>query len=123
MLSEIIKNRLQEKNSTLESLQKQTNIPLRYLISFEAGNFSDLPAPVFVHGYLKKISKALELDEEILWEEFKKDSKDPRFLEIDALPKNRFEHSLKLRQHFSKLLKILPITIIAIILLGFLFFK
>jgi cytoskeletal protein RodZ len=123
MLSEIIKNRLQEKNLTLEELHEQTNIPLRHLVSFESGDFSNLPTSVFIHGYLTKIASALELSGEDLWQEFKKDFNKSGTSQTDALPKNRFEQQLKTRRTFLKILKLIPIIIIAIILLGFIAFQ
>lgn len=119
MLSEIIKTGREEKKLTIENLQEQTNIPIKHLNALESEDFSDLPAPVFIRGYLQKISRALKLNSDELWQEFSNDFKKSKTTTADALPKNRFEQSKKLRYWPLKFIRILPTIVIGVAVIGF----
>ena len=49
---------------SLEELSWSTKIRMEYLTSLEAGDFSNMPAEVFVKGYIKAYAFYLELDPE-----------------------------------------------------------
>jgi len=50
------------KNINLDQICETTKISRPYLIAIEANNFTSLPAPVFVRGFIVQISKILGLD-------------------------------------------------------------
>jgi curved DNA-binding protein CbpA len=54
------------KNIDLNQFSQLTCIAIRHLYAIENNNFSVLPAPVFVRGYIIQYCRILELDEEIL---------------------------------------------------------
>ena len=49
---------------TLEQVFDRTRIQLRYLEAIEAGNYSSLPATVYIRGFVRTYAKLLDLDEE-----------------------------------------------------------
>jgi curved DNA-binding protein CbpA len=52
------------KKVKLEDFSQQTCISIRYLYAIENNNYSALPAPVFVRGYINQYCKNLDLDAE-----------------------------------------------------------
>jgi curved DNA-binding protein CbpA len=53
----------QYKNINLEQLSKETRISKTYIAAIEAEEFSALPAPVFLRGFLIQLARILGLDE------------------------------------------------------------
>ena len=51
------------RKRTIEELADETRISLRYLHALESNDFDSLPAETFVRGYVKEISRALQIDE------------------------------------------------------------
>jgi hypothetical protein len=51
------------RKRTLEELAAETRISMRYLHALESNDFDSLPAETFVRGYVKEISRALQIDE------------------------------------------------------------
>lgn len=51
------------KEVTLENIAEHTKINISHLRAIEENNFTALPAPVFVRGFLAQISKILRIDE------------------------------------------------------------
>jgi cytoskeletal protein RodZ len=47
---------------SLEDVQKKTGIKAEYVGALENGKLADLPAPVYVHGYLKSLSRLYGLE-------------------------------------------------------------
>lgn len=107
----------------VEDVNQKTNVPLKYIVALEEADFSSLPAPVYIRGYLKKISQLLNLNDEELWKLFLKEQGESKTPAIDILPQNRFEQPLKWRYIVLKILKSLPVIIITITVAGFLFMQ
>ncbi|MEZ4156653.1 MAG: helix-turn-helix domain-containing protein [Candidatus Paceibacterota bacterium] len=80
---------LKRKHLTPERLQGLTEVPMHYLDSLLAGDWADLPARPYVRGYLIKIARELDLDEDDLLDRYQN-----QFLaasgSFDSLPGNRF---------------------------------
>jgi len=123
MLSEIIKKEREAKRLSREDLSDQTNIPAKHLSALEDSDFSSLPAPVYVRGYLKKIAKNLDLNNDELWDLFLKELDQAQPVAVDVLPNNRFEKKVKPHYLIFKILKIVPIIIIVGTVGGFLFYQ
>jgi len=51
------------RNRTIEELADETRISLRYLQALESDDFDSLPAETFVRGYVKELSRALQINE------------------------------------------------------------
>lgn len=54
----------ERKGWTLQQVADRTRIPLRYLESMEGGDFTGMPATVYVRGFLRSYCKILDLDED-----------------------------------------------------------
>lgn len=53
-----------QKNLSLEELEQQTKIRLRFLHAIEEGNFDEAPGEVYLRGFLRSYAKAVDLDPE-----------------------------------------------------------
>lgn len=62
---------------SLAELSTLTRIPTRYLLALEQNDFSILPNRVFSIGYVRAYAGALDLDEQLAVERFKRESPDP----------------------------------------------
>jgi cytoskeletal protein RodZ len=51
------------RKRTLEELADETRISLRYLHALESNDFDSLPAATFVRGYVKELSRALDIQD------------------------------------------------------------
>ncbi len=122
-ISETLKKERESKRLTIEDVSQKTNVPKRYVSALEEADFANLPAPVYIRGYLKKISQLLNLNEEETWNLFLKEHAESKAPAIDILPQNRFEQPLKWHYIFLKILKSLPVIIIVITVAGFLFIQ
>jgi len=123
MLSEIIKKERENKRLTTEDVHQQTNVPLKYIVALEESDFSNLPAPVYIRGYLKKIASLLNLNAEELYNLFLKDYEGAKAPIVDILPQNRFEQPLKWRYISLKIVKFLPIILVTVGVVGFLIYQ
>lgn len=63
---EFLKKIREYKCVDLDSLSERTRISSTYLKAIEADRYSDLPAPVFVRGFIVHIAKSLGLNENIV---------------------------------------------------------
>lgn len=89
-LHELLKEQLGIKSYTLERLGHLTGITDRHLEGLFNGDFGKLPAAPYVRGYLIKIAPLLDLNEQELWEAYKKEERLKRSGAEDKLPSNRF---------------------------------
>ncbi len=51
---------------TLQQVVDRSRIPLGHLIAIEAGNYSSIPAEVYMRGFVRSYAKLLDLDEETM---------------------------------------------------------
>ncbi|MEM1426657.1 MAG: RodZ domain-containing protein [Cyanobacteria bacterium P01_H01_bin.130] len=58
----VLKGLREEQGLTLESLAAQTKIQRRILVAIEAGDWSSLPEPVYVQGFIRRYGNTLGLD-------------------------------------------------------------
>jgi cytoskeletal protein RodZ len=72
-LSEYLLGVRKQQNFSLEDVSDSTGIPVKFLLSLEAGNFFALPPSVYVRGFLKKIAELYKIPESTLIEQFKKE--------------------------------------------------
>lgn len=95
-LSEVLIDAMKARGMSTEKLAEETGISDRFLESLLGENFEKLPSKPYVHGYLVKISEALGLNGEHLWQEYLKDAGNLRGsghgdeLPGDAAPTQRF---------------------------------
>ncbi|OGZ02453.1 MAG: hypothetical protein A2430_00730 [Candidatus Liptonbacteria bacterium RIFOXYC1_FULL_36_8] len=87
---EILINAIENKGVNLSKLSELSRVPERYLELLIRGEFNNLPSAPYIHGYLTHISHILDVEDELLWEAFKKENFIKTSGASDELPKNRF---------------------------------
>lgn len=71
-LGEYLKKLREQKNISLEEVQKNTNIQIRYLAALESGNFSAIPGgQVYIKGFLKNYARSIGIDDKEILEIYK----------------------------------------------------
>jgi transcriptional regulator with XRE-family HTH domain len=91
-LSSILIEAMQVKNMSLEKLASVSGVSERFIEPLLRDDYGRMPASPYLHGYILKISQALAIDGEYIWENYFKASDAIRKAgKSDALPRNRFE--------------------------------
>lgn len=89
-VGQVLKEERERKFYTLDEIEKATRIRKELLEALEAGQYSKLPPPTFVQGFIKNYGKFLKLDPEkllaIFRREFAEGKHPPRILESFANP-------------------------------------
>jgi cytoskeleton protein RodZ len=67
----ILQEARENKGLTLQEVQEQTRINASYLEALENGEYSALPSPVHVRGFLRNYARFLDLDPDPLLERYK----------------------------------------------------
>lgn len=62
-----------QHNLDIQTLSLLTQIKPAFLVSLEAGSYEQLPAEVYVRGFLKKLAETYRIRESILVEQFEKE--------------------------------------------------
>lgn len=89
-VGQILKEEREKRFYTLEEIEKVTKIRKSLLQALEAGDYSKLPPPTFIQGFIKNYGKFLKLDTDkllaIFRREFSEKANPPRVLESFANP-------------------------------------
>lgn len=97
-VGQILKEEREKKLYTLEEIEKATKIRKELLEALEAGQYSKLPPPTFVQGFIKSYGKFLKLDTEKLLAVFRREFSDrihpPRILESFSNPMDKKKFKL-----------------------------
>lgn len=92
-VGEVLKEERESKFYTLEEIEKATKIRKELLEALEAGQYSKLPPPTFIQGFIKSYGKFLKLDVEkllaIFRREFAEGKHPPRILDSFKDPVER----------------------------------
>lgn len=123
MFSEFLLKKMEEKNFSIEDISRLSGVLEKYISALLKNDFVNLPANVFVRGYLQKISKVLDIEDEYLWNLYLKEYNNIVPLQLDMLPTNRFESKGKEPSQILKILKYVPIITIVFTVLGFILFQ
>ncbi|MFH0839169.1 MAG: RodZ domain-containing protein [Candidatus Omnitrophota bacterium] len=70
IIGQTLKKAREEKNITLEELQRATKIQMKFLVSLEEEAFERLPNPTYVKGFIKQYAQYVGLDPEPLLNEY-----------------------------------------------------
>ena len=89
-LKSLLDEALELRNVNLEKLSALTGIPERYIWAIQNVEIDKLPPYPYVRGYIKKISLALSLNHDEIWELYKKELSHKTSGAYDKLPSNRF---------------------------------
>lgn len=89
-VGQTLKEEREKKFYTLDEIEKATKIRKELLQALEDGNYSKLPPPTFVQGFIKNYGKFLGLDSEKLLAIFRREFSDtknpPRIMESLSNP-------------------------------------
>ncbi len=89
-LKTVISEALQLRNHTREKLAQLTGVSEHYILAIENLDTAKLPAAPYVRGYIKKISQALGLSSEEIWQLYEQELAHKRSGVHDRLPFNRY---------------------------------
>lgn len=73
ILGEFLKSARESLHLTLEQVSQKTGIKLTFLESLESGQFSHLPADVYIFGFLRQLAAIYSADPDELVNQFKKE--------------------------------------------------
>ncbi len=123
MFAEFLSQKMAEKNFSTEDVSRLSGVLEKYISALVKNDFTNLPANVFVRGYLQKIAQILDTDEENLWNLYLQDYNNIMPPQIDMLPANRFDSKGKLSDQISKISKYAPVLTVIFTILGFVLFQ
>lgn len=86
----ILSEALNSKNLNHESLARVTGIPENYICAIQNIEIDKLPPKPYIRGYLKKITRVLNLNYDEIWALYQKELTHKTSGEYDKLPENRF---------------------------------
>src|SRR3990170_3659859 len=97
-VGQVLKEERERKFYTLDEIEKATKIRKELLEALEAGQYSKLPPPTFVQGFIKNYGKFLKLDADkllaIFRREFSEVKHPPRILETFSNPMDKKKFKL-----------------------------
>lgn len=117
-----LKQARDEKNMSLDDLQEITKIQKRYLIGIEEGNYAMMPGKFYARAFIKQYAEAVDLDPEMLFEEYKNDVPSTHKEDVpEQLSRVRTHKQLpksasKFLDFLPKLLTIAVVVVLAILL-------
>lgn len=114
-LAELLKEKRQAKNLSLEKLSDLTKIQVYHLKALEEGKFNELPPLVYSTGIFKRLAKYLDIDKDEIVEMYKNEVQPAELFDIKkTVPlKNNFYFILtpkKLSLFFGSLLLAFLVT-------------
>ena len=119
-LGEKMRRARNEKRITLPEIAKNTKIQLEYLEKLENGDYNNLPADVYVRGFLKSFAEYVGINEDYLIKSFVKERRIQNNIAGDKKKENG-PKQINLSK-FSINPKILSIFFISLFFLGLLFY-
>lgn len=95
-LKDTLKDELRAKGISVAKLAELTGISSTHIQALMESDFEHLPAAPYVRGYLQKIAEILEIDADVVWRRYEKESSIKRSGKTDTLPHNRYAlHTVK----------------------------
>ena len=89
-LKTLLDDAINLRNISPDKLSEITSVPERYIWAIQNMEVNRLPPPPYVRGYLKKISEALHLNHDEIWDLYKRELEQNTSGKHDRLPVNRF---------------------------------
>lgn len=116
-VGQILKEERENKFYQLEEVEKATKIRIELLEALEKGDYSKLPPPTFIQGFIKNYSKFLGLDSARLLAIFRREFSDqkhpPKILESFSNPLERGKFKLTPAKFLGLLILGLVVTFFA----------
>lgn len=106
----------EEKGWSLDDLQDRTKIQKRYLRGIEEGNYDVMPGHFYVRAFIKQYAETVDLNPEILFEEYKNDL--PRMMNEELPDQLSRVKARKVSDRSSRIFDIIPKVLIAIFIIG-----
>jgi cytoskeletal protein RodZ len=88
--NDTIKQAMRAKGMNVQKVADATGIAPEYINALLERSFDALPAKPYIRGYLSSIAEALEINKEVLWEEYEAERHENHSGEKDVLPSNRY---------------------------------
>lgn len=73
-MSERLKKARKEAGFSINDLSREAKVQSKYIELLEAGRIKELPAPVYMQGFLKKCARALRLEEKEILAEYRREA-------------------------------------------------
>lgn len=89
-LKDLLREHIELKGLTPKKIADITGIHERYIVALLEGTDEYLPPAPYVHGYIAKLSEALNFEKENMWRLYQKESLLRSAGALDRLPINRF---------------------------------
>lgn len=123
-LGEKLQEQRKRLNLKLEKISEKIQVPLKYLVALENGEYKNLPANIYSKNFLKKYLHELKLPEEPLLEQFLEERNSYDILNQSKRDNNFIERVSKSKLwDVPKLIRTLVIILIIVSLLGYLGFE
>jgi hypothetical protein len=103
-LHEFLRERMQERNLSLERLADLSGVPIAHLEMLISGRTEDLPAAPYVRGYINSLGRVLHFDADVWWVQIKRARVLPVSGGHDILPSNRFARNMPSRGKIAGIL-------------------
>ena len=118
-LSEYLLMAREEKKMSLELAGELSTVPIKYIKALEIGDFSKLPASVYVFGFLKKLAILYGVPQDALLDQFRKETAiatfSPNARSVEKEKFKRFNIAIT-----PRLISVVLGTVLVIITLGWL---
>lgn len=112
-----LKRAREERNIPLEDVSAVSKINVKLLAHLEAGNYDQLPNPVFVRGYLKAYANYIGIDSKEVVGRFDEQFQSKDKKRIFLAPQNIGEKKRSLSKSFSKKLYWLLFGLVSIVII------
>ncbi|MBI2633347.1 MAG: helix-turn-helix domain-containing protein [Parcubacteria group bacterium] len=120
-VGEILKQERIGKNISLEDISNASGIKQQYLIDLEEGRYEKLPSAVYVQGFIRNYARLLDLDENLLAHQFRREEK-ARYIGTHHDGQTRAVSRATPRTHFFDWKKTLFAIAILVVLFYFFIF-
>lgn len=123
-LGEKLQNQRKRLNLNLEKISEKINVPLKYLVALENGDYKNLPANIYSKNFLKKFLRTLKLPEEPLIEQFLEERNSFNILNQNKGADNFVARVAKRNLlDMPKIIRTLSVILVVAALLGYLGFE
>nr|WP_062050839.1 helix-turn-helix domain-containing protein [Bacillus sp. JCM 19034] len=120
-LGQHLKETREQKNISLDDLQRTTKIQKRYLSAIEEGQYDRLPGQFYARAFIKTYAETIGLDPEELFDQFKHELPNPRQETVQVPTRSKRSNVARPKKRSKSqpvLTTLLTIVILAIIAVG-----
>lgn len=117
-LSEMLIRLRAERGLSIEDIVAETKIQRRYIEALEEGRYEDLPAPVYLRGFLRSLAEQLDIDDVTLLQQFHREQSLRRRLKGQPLTPTTQSSFLSSRRLVPKIV-FTPRLLAAVAVVGF----